>query len=212
MRYWICTSTTTSDQGLQKGSLVKSEEEPNIDTGEVYFEEITEETYIELLQNNNSPVYVLVDVFGDNLYEGSYQLCEWMKDKGGIEYQLASKIMLKSQYFDKVVEKVQTSIWYNTILRFIEIEGDDISINHLSDFITCVLKAKILPKEYEFSQDIIVLRKYFNVTFKTFDDRNQTDKKIFFDNGDTIRIRLTFGDRPINNDIVLDVKYNMIRI
>lgn len=57
MKYWICTYTSTNDQGLGVGVVTKSEEEPRIEWENVEWKEISEDDY-----NNCLDPLIVVDL------------------------------------------------------------------------------------------------------------------------------------------------------
>ena len=58
MKYWICTYTSTNDQGLGVGVVTKSEEEPRTEWENVEWKEISEDDYNNCLDPVNSSRFI----------------------------------------------------------------------------------------------------------------------------------------------------------
>lgn len=204
MKYWICTYSSTNDQGLHVGSVTKSEEEPIIEWENTEWMEISEKDYNDCL--NTTPQYVIVDMFGKIVCEGSYMMCEWHMEKGQDARTFGGKIVLRSKYIATLIDKAMKSIWWNTIQRFVEIEGG--VFNHDSiKFVDGVIKKHLLPIMYQDTPETD-LNKFYKTGFMTFDDRLGTQKVT--DLGDFIRFRLTFGNRLINHDAILEINTKLL--
>ena len=145
MKYWICTYTSTNDQGLGVGVVTKSEEEPRIEWENVEWKEISEDDYNNCLDPVNGsrfinsildiPQYIITDIVGKVVYEGSYMACEWYKEKGGDIRTFGGNIVLRKTYIENIVKKSMKSVWWNTIQRMIEIEGGKLNSDTIFEYI-----------------------------------------------------------------------------
>lgn len=156
--------------------------------------------------------FVVVDIIGMLLFQGSYGACEWYKEKGEGILKLAHKIILREDYFNGLIGKTMKSTWWNTLNRMIEIEGGKLN-NDSIKLVNDLIKHYLLPKEYQFSQDRIELAKWYKVGFMIFDDFNINEineNRIIYDLGEFVRFRLTFGDRPINRDAIIDINIKLL--
>lgn len=221
MRYWICTYSSTNDQGLCVGAVTKSEEEPRIEWENVEWKEIYEDDYNNCLDPVNGsrfinsildiPQYVIVDVIGKIVYEGSYMACELYKEKGGDVRTFGGNIILRKTHIENIIKKSLKSVWWNTIQHMIEIEGGKLDSNTIG-FVKHIITNKLLPQKLQLSQDKAVLEKYFKVGFRTFNDINMLieERKVAYDLGNFIRFRLTFGDRPINHEAIVEINIDLL--
>lgn len=153
-----------------------------------------------------TPQYVIVDVLGKIVCEGSYMMCEWHMEKGQDARTFGGKIVLRKKHIENIVNKAMKSIWWNTIQRFIEIEGGKFDNNSIK-FVDGVIEKHLLPIMYQDTPET-GLNKFYKTGFMTFDDRLGTQKVT--DLGDFIRFRLTFGDRPINHDAILEINTKLL--
>lgn len=217
MKHWICTQTSTNDQGLVVGVIADNEKEPYIEWENTEWKEISNEDK-KICETDNVyrdilcgiPLYVVVDLLGGLLYTGSYGSCEWYKDGGDGIKQLMPKIISRTEYISSITEKINKSTWWNTLNRMIEIEGGKLDNNSIK-LVDDLIKHYLLPNEYSFSQDRIALSKWFKTNFMTFDDSN-SENIVMYDLGEFLRIRLTFGDRPINRDAIIDINFKLLKI
>ena len=221
MKYWICTYTSTNDQGLGVGVVTKSEEEPRIEWENVEWKEISEDDYNNCLDPVNGsrfinsildiPQYIITDVMGKVVYEGSYMACEWYKEKGGDVRTFGGNIVLRKTYIENIVKKSMKSVWWNTIQHMIEIEGGKLNSDTIK-FVNRIITDKLVPYKHQLSQDETVLRSFFKTKFITFNDIDTPveNRQIVYDLGEFIRFRLTFGDRPINHEAVVEININLL--
>lgn len=221
MKYWICTYTSTNDQGLGVGVVTKSEEEPRIEWENVEWKEISEDDYNNCLDPVNGsrfinqildiPHYIITDIMGKVVYEGSYMACEWYKEKGGDVRTFGGNIVLRKTHIENIAKKSMKSVWWNTIQRIIEIEGGKLNSNNIK-FVDRIITDKLVPYKHQLSQDKAVLRSFFKTKFITFNDIDTPveNRQIVYDLGEFIRFRLTFGDRPINHEAVVEININLL--
>lgn len=221
MKYWICTYTSTNDQGLGVGVVTKSEEEPRIEWENVEWKEISEDDYNNCLDPVNSsrfinsildiPQYIITDIVGKVVYEGSYMACEWYKEKGGDVRTFGGNIVLRKTYIENIVKKSMKSVWWNTIQHMIEIEGGKLNSDTIK-FVDRIITDKLVPYKHQLSQDKAVLGRFFKTKFITFNDIDTPveNRQIVYDLGEFIRFRLTFGDRPINHEAVVEINVNLL--
>lgn len=205
MKYWLYTST--NDQGLHVGSVIKNEEEPIFELENVEFMEISEKDYNDCL--STTPEYVIADIFGEIVYEGSYMMCDCYKDKCNDVRTYGSEIVLRKTHVLKLIDAAKKSIWWNTIQRFIEIEGGKINRDSIK-FVGDVVKKHLLPNTCSDLPER-ELKKFYKTGFMTFDERLGA-KKVTEDLGEFIRFRLTFGDKPINRDAILEINIKLLRL
>lgn len=103
------------------------------------------------------------------------------------------------------------SVWWNTIQRMIEIEGGKLNSDTIK-FVNRIITDKLVPYKHQLSQDEAVLGRFFKTKFITFNDIDVPveNRQIVYDLGEFIRFRLTFGDRPINHEAVVEININLL--